>query len=375
MVVAIDAAQNLATGYTPDQLSANDREVMMAGKKNNSWNYWQMNYRGRFRRTKKMIPFIIALCVLLLILGVLADDLSQALVWIVLLAAVGVAQYFYTKKKADEEEAQERAAQNATAQAAPGAPGYAPQGSPAPQGYAPAGYPAATAAPNAAPATPGYASAPNYSAPASAAPQAPFAPGAAPQAPIPSPEAQNAQPSAPTASNAQAGPTVPPTTAAPAPNVAAAPQQGGTNPFEQETGSLQMQMAYLAASLPNQDAISNGTIQTVYVHAAVQNGAPTWDCFFRSGNALVASGDLLKNTPAEARSRFFDSGRALVSQYLQACAKYGVDAPTELRITYDPRTHSLHTDVNYQPLTGTGDQDPFMVWASSVYASFSGANS
>lgn len=342
----------------------------MAGKKNNSWNYWQMNYRGRFRRTKKMIPFIIALCVLLLILGVLADDLSQALVWIVLLAVVGVAQYFYTKKKADEEEAQERAAQNAGAQAAPqGTPGYAPQATPAPQGYAPAGYPTATAASNAAPATPGYASAPNYSAPASAAPQAPFAPGAAPQTPIPSPEAPNAQ----------AGPTVPSTPTAPAPspapNTAAAPQQGGTNPFEQETGLLQMQMAYLAASLPNQDAISNGTIQTVYVHAAVQNGAPTWDCFFRSGNALVASGDLLKNTPAEARSRFFDSGRALVSQYLQACAKYGVDAPTELRITYDPRAHSLHTDVNYQPLTGTGDQDPFMVWASSVYASFSGTNS
>ncbi|PJM77670.1 hypothetical protein CSQ86_00880 [Bifidobacterium felsineum] len=93
------------------------KEAIMAGKKDHSFNYWAMNYRGKFRRTKKLMPFTIGLCVLLLILGVLADDLVRSLIWIVIIAAIMVAQYYYTKKKAEEEEAQEAAQKQAAARA------------------------------------------------------------------------------------------------------------------------------------------------------------------------------------------------------------------------------------------------------------------
>lgn len=90
----------------------------MAGKKDHSFNYWKMNYRGRFRRTKVMVPIAIVVCVALLVLGWASDELVKSVIWVVIIAAVTAWQYVFTKKKAAEEEAQEAAQAQAQAAAA-----------------------------------------------------------------------------------------------------------------------------------------------------------------------------------------------------------------------------------------------------------------
>lgn len=255
----------------------------MAGKKDRSLIYWNMNYKGKLRRTWVMLPICI-------IVGVIAPFYTAAeygsvllgVVIDVVLAVTWVLQLLYNMRKAREEEQEQRQATPTT-------------GRPVDATF---------------------------------------------QAPTP------------------AGPP--------------APQPNGTSltgptPFEQETGRLQMQMAYLAESLPDRAAIDDGRIQTVYVHAMVKNGRSAWDCFYRTGNALVASGDLMKTMPSDARSKFFASGRSLMDEYRGVCDRYHVDPPTELRIIFDPKAHALHTDVGYQTI---GDSDPFMAWASEVYKGF-----
>lgn len=144
--------------------------------------------------------------------------------------------------------------------------------------------------------------------------------------------------------------------------------QQNLNPFEQKTSILQMHMADHARSLIDANAIKDGRVSTIYVHASVQNGASKWDCFFRAGDGLVGAGDLLRNEPDESRRAFFDYGRSLMDDYRAVCAQYHVDEPTELRITASAGTHAMHTDVSYQPLDGEHD-DPYTAWASEVYAS------
>lgn len=56
-----------------------------------------------------------------------------------------------------------------------------------------------------------------------------------------------------------------------------------------------------------------------------------------------------------------------MDEYRGVCDRYHVEAPTELRIAFEPKTHMLHTDVGYRPI---GDGDPFMAWASEVYKGF-----
>ena len=319
----------------------------MAGKKDKSPIYWNMNYKGKLRRTWVMLPICI-------IIGVAApfytaseyDSIVMGLAFDVLLAVVWVCQLLYNMKKAREEE-QQAAAQMPTAPgaAAPGAP-VAPAAPDAP-------YPAAPAAP--AP----YPTAPTASAPAAPAPYAASQPlpNASPTAPAPAPAVP-----APGAPASVPVPTPDNATAPTAPNVSA----GATDPFAQETAQLQVQMAHLALSLFGPNALASGRVHTAYVHAMVLDGQSKWDCFFHVDDGLTASGDLLKNTPQESRGKFFAMGRSLMDDYRAVCAKYHVDEPTELRITIDPQTHAMHTDVSYAPLTG---DDPFMTWVSQVYSS------
>lgn len=327
----------------------------MAGKKDKSPIYWNMNYKGKLRRTWVMLPICI-------IIGVAApfytaseyDSIVMGLAFDVLLAVVWVCQLLYNMKKAREEE-QQAAAQT------PAAPGAAAPGAP----VAPAApYPASPDAPYpAAPAVP----APYPAASTAPAPAAP-APYAAPQ-PVPnvSPAAPVPAPAVPTP-----GATVPaPTTPAPTPGNETVPpasnvSAGDTDPFAQESGQLQVQMAHLALSLFGPNALASGRVHTAYVHAMVLDGQSKWDCFFHVDDGLTASGDLLKNTPQESRGKFFAMGRSLMDDYRAVCAKYHVDEPTELRIIIDPQTHAMHTDVSYAPLTG---DDPFMTWVSQVYSS------
>lgn len=318
----------------------------MAGKKDRSPIYWNMNYKGKLRRTWVMLPICI-------IIGVAApfytasayDSIVLGLGFDVLLAVVWVCQLLYNMKKAREEE-QQAAAQT------PAAPGAAASGAPVVPGAPGASYPAAPAVP-----------APYPTAPTASAPAVP-APYAAPQ-PIP-----NVSPAAPVPAPAVPAPGVPASTSAPTPDSATAltasnVSTGTTDPFAQETAQLQVQMAHLALSLFGPNALASGRVHTAYVHAMVLDGQSKWDCFFHVDDGLTASGDLLKNTPQESRGKFFAMGRSLMDDYRAVCAKYHVDEPTELRIIIDPQTHAMHTDVSYAPLTG---DDPFMTWVSQVYA-------
>ena len=294
----------------------------MAGKKDRSFNYWSMNYKGKLRRTWVMLPICI-------VVGIIAPfwtaneygSMMMGFVLDVVLAVVWVLQLLYNMRKAREEEQQEQGQQGL--QAGPG------RTTPNAQ------YGGASAAPTQ--------PAQSYVQPIPMAGQA--SPSAASAATQPNPAPTN-----------PAQPYTVQTTASP-----------DSKGFEQETARLQMQMAYLAVSLLDGEAVADGRVRSVYVHAMVNKGQSAWDCFFRVGDSLVASGDLMKNMQQEPRSRFFASGRSLMDDYRNVCARYGVDAPTELRITYDPKSHALHADLSYDPI---GDNDPFMAWASQVYQSF-----
>ncbi|OZG58145.1 hypothetical protein BTIS_0993 [Bifidobacterium tissieri] len=297
----------------------------MAGKKDRSFNYWSMNYKGKLRRTWVMLPICI-------IVGIIApfwtaSEYGSMMVGIVIdivMAVVWVLQLLYNMRKAREEEQQELGQQSGSGQASP---------------MSNAQYGGAAAAP--AQNAQSSQSAQSYVQPIPVSNTSPSGTSAAAQtSPVPNP----------------AQPYTVQTTATP-----------DSKGFEQETSRLQMQMAYLAVSLLDGAAVADGRVRSVYVHAMVNKGQSAWDCFFRVGDSLVASGDLMKSMPQEPRSRFFASGRSLMDDYRNVCARYGIDAPTELRITYDPKNHGLHTDVSYDPI---GDNDPFMAWASQVYQSF-----
>ena len=101
----------------------------MAGKKDKSLIYWEMNYAGKLRRTWVMLPICI-------IVGVAApfytsmeyDSIAIGLVLDVILAVTWVAQFLYTKSKAAEEAAQKAQMQAQQAHATQQAPAqYAQQ--------------------------------------------------------------------------------------------------------------------------------------------------------------------------------------------------------------------------------------------------------
>lgn len=71
-------------------------------KKDKDVIYWNMNYRGKFRRTLWMIPVAVILCFLTpLFMG------SLWFVYDIILVAVLIWQVCYTYKKMKEEEAKE----------------------------------------------------------------------------------------------------------------------------------------------------------------------------------------------------------------------------------------------------------------------------
>lgn len=83
---------------------------MASPKKDRSLVYWNMNYQGKLRRTKQLIP----ICVVLAIAAPFwtqwdSGSMLPGLAFSVLLVVVAVAQYAYNKKKADEEEADQAA--------------------------------------------------------------------------------------------------------------------------------------------------------------------------------------------------------------------------------------------------------------------------
>lgn len=98
----------------------------MAGKKDKSLIYWEMNYAGKLRRTWVMLPICI-------IVGVAAPfytnmeygSIAIGIVLDVILAVTWVAQFLYTRSKAAEE-----AAQKAQLQAQQAQPQYATQQTP-----------------------------------------------------------------------------------------------------------------------------------------------------------------------------------------------------------------------------------------------------
>ena len=70
-----------------------------SNKKDKSIIYWKMNYKGKFRRTLWMIPFVIILCILLpLCLG------SSWIIYDIIIIAILVWQLWYTYKKMKLEE-------------------------------------------------------------------------------------------------------------------------------------------------------------------------------------------------------------------------------------------------------------------------------
>lgn len=74
-------------------------------KKENSWNYWEMNYKGKFKRTLVMIPICIVLC----IVAPFYTDYEYDTIWIgvvvdIVLVVTCIAQLIYTYKKMKEEE-------------------------------------------------------------------------------------------------------------------------------------------------------------------------------------------------------------------------------------------------------------------------------
>lgn len=70
-----------------------------SNKKDKSIIYWKMNYKGKFRRTLWMIPFVIILCILLpLCLG------SSWIIYDIIMIAILIWQLWYTYKKMKLEE-------------------------------------------------------------------------------------------------------------------------------------------------------------------------------------------------------------------------------------------------------------------------------
>ena len=70
-----------------------------SNKKDKSIIYWKMNYKGKFRRTLWMIPFVIILCILLpLCFG------SSWIIYDIIMIAILVWQLWYTYKKMKLEE-------------------------------------------------------------------------------------------------------------------------------------------------------------------------------------------------------------------------------------------------------------------------------
>ena len=70
-----------------------------SNKKDKSIIYWKMNYKGKFRRTLWMIPFVIILCILLpLCLG------SSWIIYDIIMIAILVWQLWYTYNKMKLEE-------------------------------------------------------------------------------------------------------------------------------------------------------------------------------------------------------------------------------------------------------------------------------
>lgn len=70
-----------------------------SNKKDKSIIYWKMNYKGKFRRTLWMIPFVIILCILLpLCLG------SSWIIYDIILVAILLSQLWYTYNKMKFEE-------------------------------------------------------------------------------------------------------------------------------------------------------------------------------------------------------------------------------------------------------------------------------
>lgn len=80
----------------------------MAGKKDKSWIYWDMNYKGKLRRTWVMLPICI-------VIGIVAPFYTNSLygsIWYgivfdVILAVVFVAQLIYNMNMTKQEQKEE----------------------------------------------------------------------------------------------------------------------------------------------------------------------------------------------------------------------------------------------------------------------------
>ncbi|PJM74213.1 hypothetical protein CS006_03565 [Bifidobacterium primatium] len=85
------------------------KEIIVAGKKDKSLIYWNMNYKGKLRRTWMMVP----ICIVLMVVAPFytANEYGSVMVGIVfdvVLFVVMVLQLLYNMKKAKEEERQNR---------------------------------------------------------------------------------------------------------------------------------------------------------------------------------------------------------------------------------------------------------------------------
>lgn len=90
---------NLLHKICPVVIEKAEQETNPSNKKDKSIIYWKMNYKGKFRRTLWMIPFVIILCILLpLCLG------SSWIIYDIIMIAVLVWQLWYTYNKMKLEE-------------------------------------------------------------------------------------------------------------------------------------------------------------------------------------------------------------------------------------------------------------------------------
>jgi hypothetical protein len=68
-----------------------------------SWNYWELSYRDRYERTRKMFPIVVILGLVLLVIYYLEHDLITGLGWFALLFLAWGIQAMVTKSKAEKE--------------------------------------------------------------------------------------------------------------------------------------------------------------------------------------------------------------------------------------------------------------------------------